>query len=105
MWWRRTVLPSLPWVVCFLSFFFQNTLGGWQRRRDGECTQVVICRGGAAAREFYANECVLRTFLRIPNRLQDRVRRRRTVFDVVERNFGMAVKPVSPGIHTVTPNP
>ena len=21
MWWRRTVLPSLPWVVCFLSFF------------------------------------------------------------------------------------
>ena len=20
MWWRRTVLPSLPWVVCFLSF-------------------------------------------------------------------------------------
>ena len=21
MWWRRAVLPSLPWVVCFLSFF------------------------------------------------------------------------------------
>ena len=21
VWWRRTVLPSLPWVVCFLSFF------------------------------------------------------------------------------------
>ena len=21
VWWRRAVLPSLPWVVCFLSFF------------------------------------------------------------------------------------
>ena len=20
-WWRRAVLPSLPWAVCFLSFF------------------------------------------------------------------------------------
>ena len=78
--------PPIPPLGCLFSFFL--FLGGWQ---DGECTQEVICRGGAAAREFYANECVLRTFLRIPNRLQDRVRRRRTVFDVVERNFGMAV--------------
>ena len=22
VWWRRAVLPSLPWVVCFLSFFY-----------------------------------------------------------------------------------
>ena len=22
VWWRLAVLPSLPWVVCFLSFFF-----------------------------------------------------------------------------------
>ena len=22
VWWRRAVLPSLPWVVCFLSFLF-----------------------------------------------------------------------------------
>ena len=21
LWWRRAVLPSLPWVVCFLSFY------------------------------------------------------------------------------------
>ena len=24
VWWRRAVLPSLPWVVCFLSFFLQK---------------------------------------------------------------------------------
>ena len=27
VWWRRAVLPSLPWVVCFLSFFLSFTLG------------------------------------------------------------------------------
>jgi len=25
VWWRRAVLPSLPWVVCFLSFFLLGT--------------------------------------------------------------------------------
>merc|ERR1739847_217651 len=25
VWWRRAVLPSLPWVVCFLSFFLART--------------------------------------------------------------------------------
>ena len=24
VWWRRAVLPSLPWVVCFLSFFLSE---------------------------------------------------------------------------------
>ena len=24
VWWRRAVLPSLPWVVCFLSFFLAS---------------------------------------------------------------------------------
>ena len=24
MWWRRAVLPSLPWVVCFLSFLLSE---------------------------------------------------------------------------------
>ena len=24
VWWRRAVLPSLPWVVCFLSFFLES---------------------------------------------------------------------------------
>ena len=26
MWWRCTVLPSLPWVVCFLSFFLYKSM-------------------------------------------------------------------------------
>ena len=29
VWWRRAVLPSLPWVVCFLSFFSFSD-GLWQ---------------------------------------------------------------------------
>ena len=27
VWWRRAVLPSLPWVVCFLSFFLYGMEG------------------------------------------------------------------------------
>ena len=27
VWWRRAVLPSLPWVVCFLSFFLSRESG------------------------------------------------------------------------------
>ena len=30
MWWRCTVLPSLPWVVCFLSFFLFPRNEGWR---------------------------------------------------------------------------
>ena len=33
MWWRRAVLPSLPWVVCFLSF--------WARACRRGCTFTV----------------------------------------------------------------
>ena len=30
VWWRRAVLPSLPWLVCFLSFFlFDNRNEPW----------------------------------------------------------------------------
>ena len=32
VWWRRTVLPSLPWVVCFLSFFLYLKIPVWWRR-------------------------------------------------------------------------
>ena len=28
VWWRRAVLPSLPWVVCFLSFPSSHPFGG-----------------------------------------------------------------------------
>ena len=28
VWWRRAVLPSLPWVVCFLSFFYTGHATG-----------------------------------------------------------------------------
>ena len=27
VWWRRAVLPSLPWGVCFLSFFTRHGTG------------------------------------------------------------------------------
>ena len=30
VWWRRAVLPSLPWVVCFLSFFRLDTGANWR---------------------------------------------------------------------------
>jgi len=32
VWWRRAVPPSLPWAVCFLSFFFELRLDA----RDGQ---------------------------------------------------------------------
>merc|ERR1712086_858604 len=31
VWWRRAVLPSLPWVVCFLSFFLSAPLAAGAR--------------------------------------------------------------------------
>ena len=37
VWWRRAVLPSLPWVVSFLSFFLSE--------KDGD-PQLVECRPG-----------------------------------------------------------
>ena len=54
VWWRRAVLPSLPWVVCFLSFFFTSdkrendesgTTARWHegcsenRREPGDCEE------------------------------------------------------------------
>ena len=35
LWWRHSVLPSLPWVVCFLSFFSHSHTGekkAWRAR-------------------------------------------------------------------------
>ena len=42
VWWRRAVLPSLPWVVCFLSFFLytgHGTGAHWKRILDKEGSQ------------------------------------------------------------------
>jgi len=39
-WWRRAALPSLPWVVCFLSFF----LGTIARGPGGVCHRVSFFR-------------------------------------------------------------
>ena len=37
MWWRCAVLPSLPWVVCFLSFFLGlGCPDHLQAKRDGK---------------------------------------------------------------------
>merc|ERR1712086_202479 len=41
VWWRRAVLPSLPWVVCFLSFFLRDPSWSWSR---------VVTRWGVASR-------------------------------------------------------
>ena len=42
MWWRCTVLPSLPWVVCFLSFFYRLLkIAVWKIQRDGGATSAL----------------------------------------------------------------
>ena len=42
VWWRRAVLPSLPWVVCFLSFFLFK-IPGWWRRAVLPSIPWVVC--------------------------------------------------------------
>ena len=46
VWWRCTVLPSLPWVVCFLSFFFG---AGRVRPRHGSLVARPPARHARAA--------------------------------------------------------
>ena len=42
VWWRRAVLPSLPWVVCFLSFFALAPKGGRSRESKGSAGGGVV---------------------------------------------------------------
>ena len=47
MWWRRAVLPSLPWVACFLSFFL--SVGFQQKQVEKNLNKTTLARG----KEFY----------------------------------------------------
>jgi hypothetical protein len=49
VWWRRAVLPSLPWVVCFLSFFQH---AGTTRARTGADWHTHTHTGSRAKKNF-----------------------------------------------------
>ena len=57
MWWRRAVLPSLPWrwVVCFLSFFLYWARN-WRALALAQVHHASACQSRAQCeREFYFN--------------------------------------------------
>jgi len=48
VWWRRAVLPSLPWAVCFLSFFLSFLLASASRARKLRSRRPHVLGQGSA---------------------------------------------------------